>query len=184
MSLQKDIFFTVRIRSIFYLPKFQQNIKFHRSDLGIPQFSKTTSPPHSESTFPPPIVKVYIYREKPLPLITPIPDHPLSISNRYGNDPPSNDSSAPSPLRRYSRISVPPNIYGFSAHFTFLDSSPIPTSHSQASKISCQQDVMTKQLLARKASSTRDLVHVLAGSSIIGSKWVSSIKVQSNGSLD
>ena len=86
--------------------------------------------------------------------------------------------------RRSSRPSVAPNRYGFSALLTFSDSALIPTSYAQVSKIAYCQDVMIEKLVALEANRTWELVPAPDGASVIGSKWIYSIKVHSDGSLD
>eukprot|EP00268_Persea_americana_P018509 TRINITY_DN19252_c0_g1_i1.p1 TRINITY_DN19252_c0_g1~~TRINITY_DN19252_c0_g1_i1.p1 ORF type:complete len:133 (+),score=26.04 TRINITY_DN19252_c0_g1_i1:3-401(+) len=46
------------------------------------------------------------------------------------------------------------------------------------------QDVMTEELLALEANNTWELVPAPTDASVIGSKWIYSIKVHSDGSLD
>lgn len=133
-----------------------------------------------ESTSPPPSTEVYVSQAMTLPLTTPSLDHP-SFS---ALDPPGNDPPDPQPLRHSSCITVPPNRYGFPSHFTSLDSTPIPTSYSRVSIVPCWQDAMTKELLILKANSTWDLVPALIDVPIIDSKWVYSIIVKYEGSLD
>ena len=68
--------------------------------------------------------------------------------------------------------------------FTSLDSAPIPTSYSQATKIAYWQDAMNEELPALEANQTWDLVPAPEGASVIGSKWIYNVKIHSDGSLD
>ena len=93
--------------------------------------------------------------------------------------PSSNDRPQQPPLRHSSRKHVPLERYGISAFFTSLDLVPIPTSYSQASSIPCWQDAMNEEL-----NSSWVLVPAPPNTSIIGSNWIYSVKVRSDGSLD
>eukprot|EP00268_Persea_americana_P069671 TRINITY_DN9945_c0_g1_i5.p1 TRINITY_DN9945_c0_g1~~TRINITY_DN9945_c0_g1_i5.p1 ORF type:complete len:206 (-),score=22.53 TRINITY_DN9945_c0_g1_i5:27-644(-) len=139
----------------------------------MPQFPESASP----STLP----KVYV-RRNIAPMATPSHAHlPTPPPEPLGNNV-SSDSIIF--LRRSSRPSVAPDRYGFPTLLTSLDSTPIPTSYSQASKIAYRQDAMTEELVANEANQTWELVPAPDGASIIGSKWIYSVKVHSDGSLD
>ena len=60
----------------------------------------------------------------------------------------------------------------------------VPSSYNQAKDIHCWQDAMTGEILALDSSQTQELVPRPLGASVIGSQWVYSIKVKSDGSLN
>lgn len=84
-------------------------------------------------------------------------------------------------LRRSSRISHPPDRYGFSA---VLDDIPVRTSYSQATKHVCWDKAMQEELQALQENHTWDIIPYPTGIKPIGCKWVYSIKQRSDGSLD
>lgn len=55
---------------------------------------------------------------------------------------------------------------------------------SQAAKEPCWQNAMTEELLAFEVNDTRDLAPRPYSVSLSGSKWIYSIKVKSDGTLD
>ena len=126
----------------------------------LPQFQESASPSS--------LRKVYVRRNTVHPMVTASPD-PLLVPplEPAGNHAPFDNTIS---LRRSSRPSVAPNCYEFPALFSSLDSAPIPTSYSQASKIAYWQDAMNEELLALEANQTWDLVLAPEGASVIGSK--------------
>ena len=68
--------------------------------------------------------------------------------------------------------------------FTTSDPIPIPTTYSEAGNIPRWQDAMTNELLALEGNKTWDLVPRPPNTSVIGSKWVYSIKVCSDGNIN
>lgn len=94
-----------------------------------------------------------------------------------------NASVEPQVLRRSTCISKPPDCLSLFAFFSNQDLVSVP-SYSQAQKDPCWQDAMTEKILALKTNHTWDLVPCSDTTLVIGSKWVYSIKVKSEGSLD
>ncbi|XP_047257055.1 uncharacterized protein LOC107850820 isoform X4 [Capsicum annuum] len=96
----------------------------------------------------------------------------------------SENSSRPAPLeptRRSTRVSRPPNWYGFSSTLSTIS---VPTCYSQSSKHECWQKAMEEELLALKENDTWDIVSCPSNVHPIGCKWVYSIKFHSDGTLD
>lgn len=89
-------------------------------------------------------------------------------------------------LRRSSRATRPPEWYGFShksLHTTLADI-PIPTCYSEAVKHECWRNAMKEELQALEDNHTWDIVPRPSNAKTIGCKWVYSIKLRSNGTLD
>lgn len=70
------------------------------------------------------------------------------------------------------------------ALFATRSSIVIPTSYSQAVKEKCWQQAMQEELCALEANETWEVVDCPVGVTLLGCKWVYSIKVKSDGSLD
>ncbi|XP_042962568.1 uncharacterized protein LOC122296836 [Carya illinoinensis] len=85
-----------------------------------------------------------------------------------------------------TRVSRPPNRYDFShmsLHVT-LSSIPIPSGHSKVAKHDCWRTTMTDELRALHDNHTWDVVPCPAQLKAIGCKWVYSIKLRSDWTLD
>lgn len=154
---------------------FLEHIPFHSLRLINYNIQVSYFPHFVEPSSSPPVKQVYAHCPKQMPLDPP----PLPAPTTEGNDP-----LAPLPLWRSSCISIPLDRFEFPVLFTSLDIIPIPTSYSQAANIPCWHDAMTNELLALEANKTWDFVPLPSHASVIGSKWVYSIKVRSDGSLD
>ncbi|KAH0686263.1 hypothetical protein KY289_017024 [Solanum tuberosum] len=85
------------------------------------------------------------------------------------------------PTRRSTRVSRTPNWYGFSSTLSNIS---VPSCYSQASKHECWQKAMEEELLALKENDTWDIVSCPSNVFPIGCKWVYSIKLHSDGSLN
>ena len=84
------------------------------------------------------------------------------------------------------RITHPLDRYGFShtSLHTTLTTVPIPSCYSEAAKHDCWRKAMEEELQALVDNHTWDIVHCPANVKAIGCKWVYSIKLHSNGTLD
>lgn len=104
--------------------------------------------------------------------------------------PDSVSGPTPLPVRRSSRISRPPARYRSpspSAQTSFLSTLstiPIPKSYSQAVKQECWRTAMTAELDALAKTNTWDLVSCPPCIKPIGCKWVYTVKLKSDGSLE
>lgn len=97
------------------------------------------------------------------------------------------DSNDPPLLRRSSRTHKPPDWYGFStpaAMSTTLSSISIPTCYRQAMEHECWQQAMEAELKALEENHTWDMVSCPPNVKPIGSKWIYTLKLKSDGSLD
>ena len=61
---------------------------------------------------------------------------------------------------------------------------PIPSCYSEAAKHDCWRKAMEEELQALVDNHTWDIVHCPANVKAIGCKWVYSIKLRSDGTLD
>lgn len=113
---------------------------------------------------------------------TSVPDHPPPLDPPHaleGNIPGTNP-----PLRWSTCLSKAPGKFGFPVLFTSEEPTFIPTSFSQAVQVPCQQNAMTDELVTLEANQTWEHVTLLADTPVISKKWIWSIKVKSDGSLD
>lgn len=144
----------------------------------------------SFSTSPTPVQRFkpgYVYHRRtpasaPSPGLTEVPSHLPAAS-----DPVLPISYDPPPLRRSSRPHKPPERYGFStpvAMSTTLSSISIPTCYKQASAHECWKQAMEAELNALTANHTWDIISCPSHVKPIGSKWVYTVKLKSDGSLD
>jgi hypothetical protein len=130
---------------------------------------------------------VYVYHRRtptsdPSPGLTEVPSHLPAAS-----DPVLPISYDPPPLRKSSRPHKPPERYGFStpvAMSTTLSSISIPTCYKQAREHECWKQAMEAELHALKANHTWDIISCPPHVKPIGSKWVYTVKLKSDGSLD
>ena len=107
--------------------------------------------------------------------------------------PPSNLGPTPEPapastiLRLSTCLSRPPDWYGFFSPVSLvatLSTIFIPSCYKQAMKHECWQNAMQAELQALEENHTWDIVPCPPIVKAIGSKWVFSVKLRSNGSLD
>ena len=90
-------------------------------------------------------------------------------------------------LRRSTRPSRPPNWYGFFSPVSLvatLSTISIPSCYKQAMEHECWQIAMQAELQALEENHTWDIVPCPPTVKPIGSKWVFSVKLRSDGSLD
>jgi hypothetical protein len=88
--------------------------------------------------------------------------------------------------RRSTRVSRPPDWYGFSstALQATLDTTFVPKSYSQASTQECWRQATQDELQALQDNHTWDIIPRPIGVKLIGCKWVYTIKLCANGSID
>jgi len=90
-------------------------------------------------------------------------------------------------LRRSTRPSRPPNWYGFFSPIslvTTLSIISIPSCYKQTMKYKCWQNAIQAELQALKENHTWDIVSCSPTVKPIGSKWIFSVKLHSDGSLE
>jgi hypothetical protein len=109
-------------------------------------------------------------RRQPLPLSTPEP---------------TSDPVLQEP-RRSTQVSQPPDRYGFShsALQANINTIFVPKSYSEASTQECWQQAMQDELQALQDNHTWDIIPYPSRVKPIGCKWVYTIKMGVNGSLD
>ena len=91
------------------------------------------------------------------------------------------------PLRRSTQSSKPPDWYSFFTPIslsTTLSSISIPSSYTYIMEHDCWKKVMQEELQALQENHTWDIVSCPPTVKPIGSKWVLSIKLRSDGSSD
>nr|CAD1830248.1 unnamed protein product [Ananas comosus var. bracteatus] len=101
-------------------------------------------------------------------------------------EPASPSAPAPPAPRRSTRVSRPPQRYD-SYHTSFsttFSSISVPSSYSQAAKHECWQRAMHEELRALQDNQTWDIVQCPPHVKPIGCKWVYSVKLRSDGTLD
>ena len=107
--------------------------------------------------------------------------------------PPSNLGPTPEPapastiLRLSTCLSRPPDWYGFFSPVSLvatLSTISIPSCYKQAMEHESWQNAMQVELQALEENHTQDIVPCLPTVKPIRSKWVFSIKLRSDGSLD
>ena len=94
--------------------------------------------------------------------------HPITISDSVD-------------LLRTNCNSYPPDRYGFS---TILAYTTVPTSYSQETRHVCWEESMQEELQALQENHPKDIVPCPTGVKPIGYKWINSIKLRSDCSLD
>lgn len=154
------------------------------STVVLPSFENQCSDFHQVSSrFKPGMV----YTRRSLPQSLPMA-HPTSDPNMNQNQ---TVAAPPEPLvRRSSRVSVPPDRYGFSsgnsvsALTAALSKFDIPTCYSHAVKHDCWQQAMNEEIAALEANQTWDIESCPSTVVPLGCKWVYSVKVRSDGRLD
>lgn len=101
-------------------------------------------------------------------------------------DPAPDPPPEPPALCRSTRHIKPPDRYGFThaSLLTTLSSVSIPNSYSQAVQHDCWIQAMQEELTALQTNHTWDVVTCPSSVKPIGCKWVYSVKLKSNGSLD
>ncbi|KAK7245636.1 hypothetical protein RIF29_40484 [Crotalaria pallida] len=101
-------------------------------------------------------------------------------------DPEPTSTPAPPDLRRSNRVSRPPDRYNpcHKSYVADLTSMSIPSSYSQAVGHACWQRAMQEELHALQENQTWDIVQCPPDKEILGCKWVYSVKLHSDGTLD
>uniref|UniRef100_A0A2N9FCY2 Integrase catalytic domain-containing protein n=1 Tax=Fagus sylvatica TaxID=28930 RepID=A0A2N9FCY2_FAGSY len=131
-----------------------------------------------------------LHANLPKPLLTysrrvqhPPPMPPPSPTSTPGNvsPPPSTSPTPQLSLRRSSRIIRPPDRLSL---FSALDPLSIPRSYKQATESAKWIQAMKDEMDALEANETWDIVPLPTNQPVVGSKWVYSVKLKSDGSLD
>ena len=88
------------------------------------------------------------------------------------------------PLRRSTRVSVPPShLQDYHCYYA-LASLHEPRSFREASTHPSWQKAMNEELRALNSTHTWDMVDLPLGKSVVGCKWVYKIKTHSDGSIE
>ncbi|KAF3621796.1 hypothetical protein FXO38_31667 [Capsicum annuum] len=115
--------------------------------------------------------------------------HNVSLNSNNQTPAPQNIIN---PIRRSSHHAPPPSRYGYStgeygqlyALLTTLNSIVVPKAYITASGQKCWEDAMNEELAALEENDTWDMVDRLTNATITGSRWVYSVKMKADGSLD
>ena len=162
---------------------FQENVYFFAShpDLTSPPISVLPlfSNSHAGEPSPKPLL-TYSRRSTANQNQQTEPQGPLR-DNSLAADPV--EEPEPAPPRCNSRIIKPPDRYIHSMTAS-LSSIPIPSSYSQAMKNACWQKAIETELLALEENQTWDIVPCPTSVKPLSSKFVFSIKLRSDGSID
>ncbi|KAM7530049.1 hypothetical protein LguiB_033459 [Lonicera macranthoides] len=146
---------------------FQSCVSNNSDFISLPAFDNNASP---IERFKPGIVYQRRHPQSPQPLPDPVP---------------MSDPLQPVP-RRTSRVSRPPDRYGFShtANQAVLDTTTVPRSYSQAATQVCWQQAMKEELQALMDNHTWDIIPRPDGVKLIGCKWVYTVKLRPNGTIE
>jgi len=109
----------------------------------------------------------------------PPPDHSLAADSSLQLE--------PVPLRRNTHVRKPQEKYGFSEPLSLtatLASVPIPSLYKQAMEHKYRQDAIEIELLALEENQTWDIVPCPPSIKPLGSKFVFTIKLHLDGSID
>jgi hypothetical protein len=121
---------------------------------------------------------VLVYQRRPKPPRPPT-DHSLVADSVLQPEPEC--------LRRSTRVRKPPERYDSSPPLSLtatLASVSIPSSYKQAMEHKCWQDAIEAELLALEENQTWDVVPCPSSVKPLGSKFVFTIKLRSDGSID
>ncbi|GKV49277.1 hypothetical protein SLEP1_g56036 [Rubroshorea leprosula] len=113
---------------------------------------------------------------------------PVDAQSISDSDPASNASTNfIVSLHRFAHTIRPPdclNLFTSLSLLTTLDFVDIPCSYQEVVNIPCWKEVMDSELSALLENDTWDMVPCLSNVSIIGSKWVFSIKLKADDSIE
>uniref|UniRef100_A0A2N9J4G2 CCHC-type domain-containing protein n=1 Tax=Fagus sylvatica TaxID=28930 RepID=A0A2N9J4G2_FAGSY len=157
---------------------FENTSFFPNSDMSTCTSSLNTT--SSLSCFPNNLQPLLTYSRR---VQHPPPMPPPSPTSTPGNvSPPPLTSPTPQlSLRRSSRIIRPPDRLSL---FSALDPLSIPRSYKQATESAKWIQAMKDEMDALEANETWDIVPLPTNQPVVGSKWVYSVKLKSDGSLD
>ena len=167
---------------------FQENTYFfvtNRDTISSPSTSVLPLFPNN-SAGPTTLKPFLVYQRRPTNTLNqpaappgPPPDHSLTADPVLDPE--------PAPLRRSSRSHKPPEKYGFSSPLSLtatLASIPIPSCYKQAMELPCWQNAIETEFLALEENQTWDVVPCPPSVKPLGSKFVFTIKLRSDGSID
>ena len=123
------------------------------------------------------------------------PDPNQATHHVQAAQPPQTDSpaadlvqeNAPATRRHSTRVSQPPDRYGFSnpvSLTTTVSPISIPSSYKQAMKHECWREAIETELLALEKNQTWDVVVRPSSAKPLGSKFVFSVKLHPDGSVE